>query len=363
MRVTRIYENDIIYIDETIRIEYKSGKLFFISTDSNDGNSDKTISSFNLYKNVKNKIAESMGWSERLLRLEPRYMTRLSENVFLLSNQGKLILLDILRKKEKTVFTYGNGTRNPLYFFEYQKNGNREIVFGDYRGHDKNGNVGIYRYSNQSVVEIANISGDKVDHIHRVEYDDKRNIYWIYTGDTDAGSGIWTMPYNGRKPKPFITGLQQYRACVSFVNEDSILYATDSPMERNHIYSIDINTKNIIKLSNLPGSCIFGGTFISKKNSNIYYCFATAVEPNGNMPMWKYLLNNKPGTGIVDNFAHLIVGNEGNGFKEVWRSKKDVLPMALFQFGNLRFPTQRIAGKIFFCPQGCREKGTFVLEE
>jgi hypothetical protein len=133
-------------------------------------------------------------------------------------------------------------------------------------------------------------------------------------------------------------------------------------MERNHIYSIDINTKNIIKLGDLPGSCIFGGTLISKKNNNTYYCFATAVEPNGNMPMWKYLLNNKPGTGIVDNFAHLIVGNEKKGFKEVWKCKKDVLPMALFQFGNLRFPTQHIGGKIFFCPQGCKEKGTFVLQ-
>ena len=46
----------------------------------------------------------------------------------------------------------------------------------------------------------------------------------------------------------------------------------------------------------------------------------------------------KIGPGIQDRYVRIYCGNVLDGFKEVYKEKKDCLPFASFQFGAVRFP-------------------------
>lgn len=353
--IKRISNNKTLYIDNEVRVEYKLGSLRIVRMTD-----DQLINEIGLMTKKTDYILSKIPLFERLLRLGPRYFEKAGENTFIFSMKGGLYLLDIINHRIEKIFTYARGTNNPLYFCSYVRKGIQEIVFGDYWGHDNKNNVGIYRYSHGIVKKISTIPGDKIDHIHRVEYDGYRDCYWIMTGDSDNGSGIWTLGYNATTPIPFLVGKQMYRTCVFFLTEKGFIYATDSQLERNHLYYVDCRMKTVKELAELPGSCIYGLSFYDETGKK-HYCVSTVVETDSNVRNWRYYINNKLGRSIDDNYCHLFVGNMKKGFKEYWKIEKDFLPMALFQFGNILFPSQHVDEKIYFCPQACIESGTFEL--
>lgn len=342
-------KNAVLYIDQETKIEYSKGQLIITR---NTG-----IQTVRLYNSGIKRIFCKFGLSERLFRLQPRYIIKISINAFLISFNKGIYIYEVNENKIKDYYKYSHGTNNPLHFCQYKRNGIVEIVFGDYGGHDRNGNVGIYRIGvrnlelNDCVEEIAFIDRNDIDHIHRVEYDKFRDCYWIFTGDDDKGSCIWKMDYSTNKAVKYLYGKQLFRCCVAFITENKIIYATDSPNEKNFIVEIDISSKKYKKTKEIAGSCIYG---CRSYNENLY-CFSTTVEPSTNMSKIRYLFTYKLGSGIQDNYSHLYIGNE-DGFIETFKAKKDILPMLLFQFGNIIFPNQRVKGYIFFYLQGCKNK-------
>ena len=352
MKIKKFFENNILYIDSKERIEFDKGFLVSI-------NKDKKIERINIKQNKFSKLLSKSSIMERLLRLQPRYVTKLEENIFLCSDNGGLWIIDFVKKEQWLVFKYLPGTNNPLHFVEYCRNGKKEIVFGDYGGKDTDGNIGVYRYADFKVERIACFNGSKIDHIHRVDYDKYRDCYWIFTGDSDSASGIWRLEYGSGVIEEYLKGSQQLRSCVCFILENKIIYATDSPIEKNYIYSIDIKDKKINQICGIPGTCIYGHRQVID-GEEIYF-LATAVEPDTKLDKIRYRLTYKLGEGIQDRYVHLLAGNQ-NEFKEVWKTKKDNWPMWLFQFGNIRFATQKIDDRVVFYTQSCREKGTYMIK-
>ena len=354
-KVKQLYRKRVIYIEDKLRIEYSNGKVYCIDNDT-----DRLLFQYSFEFAVIKKIISGISIVERLLRYEPRYAIRWSETEFLISCNGCLYKIDIALKKGERLFSYTKGTNNPLHFCVYIRNGVKEIVFGDYGGHDENGCVGIYRYSTNGLLEIAAFQKEQIDHVHRVEYDRYRDCYWIFTGDTDSASGIWHMGYSEEKATPFLVGNQKYRACVAFVDSDRILFATDSPYEKNYICSLNIADKTVDMICSIPGPCIYG-TAVKNNVDDFIYCFSTSVEPDSSLPDFVYKFAYRLGAGVTDRYSYILAGNDKEGFHQIWKAKKDILPMWLFQFGNHRFPSQELRGRVYFCPQSCRKaKGTFV---
>jgi len=349
MNIKKVFDNRILYIDDEMRAEYSKGSISLVHKST-----EKSNIRIHIYDNWLYKIASHVPLLERLLRLEPRYMEKVDNNTYILSNSGALLKIDVNTAKTSVIFKYAKGTKNPLSFCSYIRKNECEIVFGDYGGHDSQGNVGVYVYKNNCVKEIASIPGNIIDHIHRVEYDKYRDCYWIFTGDSDEGSAIWRLEVGNHVPAVFVHGNQQYRACVAHIQKKSIIYATDTPISGNSIYEVSIDDKSINKMTNMPGSCIYGAS------KNGWFIFATTVEPDSTLPTIRYRLTNKLGSGIKDRYSHLIAGNKEVGFKEIWKTKKDWLPMWLFQFGNIRFPVQH-TNELYFCPQSCKAKGTYCI--
>ena len=356
MNAKQIYKNRTIYIEDQIRIEYKRGKIFCINNLT-----DQRLLQYDFGSTAFEKLVCSIPILERLFRLEPRHAVRWTKSEFLISLRGHLYKIDVASGVVEKVFSYAKGTNNPLHFCQYVRNGIQEMAFGDYNGHDENGCVGIYRYSNKGLDKIAAFVKNQVDHIHRVEFDQHRDCYWIFTGDKNSASGIWHMDYDGGAINPFLVGDQKYRACVAFIENEKILFATDTPFEQNHICSIDIAHKHIDTLCAIPGPCIYG-TIVPNGETSIY-CISTSVEPDNSLPKYIYRVTYKLGAGVTDRYSYVLTGNAEEGFHKIWKTRKDILPMGLFQFGNHRFPSQTVNGKLFFCPQSCKGKGgTYVID-
>ena len=82
----------------------------------------------------------------------------------------------------------------------------------------------------------------------------------------------------------------------------------------------------------MHGSCIYGCQW--KDN----YVFSSTVEGDGRTSgRLRLFYHGNRGIGIKDDYVHLYIGNLTNGFKEIYKEKKDCLSF-LFQFGVFKFP-------------------------
>jgi hypothetical protein len=91
----------------------------------------------------------------------------------------------------------------------------------------------------------------------------------------------------------------------------------------------------------MPGPCIYSTSYGDKRGAT-QYIFATSVEPDSSLPLWRYWMTSRLGRGVKEPKVHMITGNCEAGFSSICSFSKDVWPMAFFQFGNLQFPDQDI---------------------
>lgn len=353
-RLIKISNREVLYISDDLQVEYSHGTLRFVEYKAR-----RTLCVVNVENSKLYSFLAHFNIIERLLRLEPRCVMRIEKNSFLVSIKNYLLKVKIPSGEIEIDHCYEDGTKNPLYFCCYNRNGKHEIVYGDYGGRDSCGKVGIYRRRDNKWSRIATFQNGLIDHIHRVEYDTFRDCYWLFTGDSDNGSGIWKLSADSGEIKPYLTGQQRYRSCVAYIMENTILYATDTPIAKNAVYEIEIKNKEMNKICDLPGPCIYGCRV--RSGNDMIYCFATAVEPDSLLPKWLYRITYQLGPGIRDRYSY-VIGLNGHGeYNVLHKARKDWLPIWLFQFGNHRFPEQPGDNELYMYTQGCIEKGTFKL--
>lgn len=93
---------------------------------------------------------------------------------------------------------------------------------------------------------------------------------------------------------------------------------------------VDYTVKTIAPID---GSCIYGCQWKDK------YVFSTTVEGDGrNTSRMEFYFGRKRGIGIKDEYVHMYSGNLQDGFKEIYKEKKDCMPYYTFQFGVFKFP-------------------------
>ena len=115
--------------------------------------------------------------------------------------------------------------------------------------------------------------------------------------------------------------------------EEGLLYATDAPFADDYIYLLNPDTMELREILPIAGSNIYGCQWKDK------YVFSTTVEGDGrNTPKMEFLFGRKRGAGIKDEYVHMYIGNLKDGFREVYKEKKDRMPYYTFQFGVFKFP-------------------------
>lgn len=206
------------------------------------------------------------------------------------------------------------------------------LYFGGYVHNFDKKPVHIYHRVGEDKWDIIySFSQGEINHIHNLIPDPYRQCLWIFTGDFDDSAAIWKATDGFKKVERVVSGNQKWRGCVAFSIPEGVLYATDAPFAQNHIHLIR-NDRSTDVIVDLPGSCIYGCQWGDK------YVFSTAVEADGrNETLLRLMLGWKRGAGVKDSYVHVYAGNLNEGFKEIYKEKKDLWPF-IFQFGALKFP-------------------------
>lgn len=318
---------------------YKRGNLLIF--DNNE-----FIYSHCLFTNFKERWLACIKPISRLLRLGIRAAIAIDEDNVLLSIGNVIYEYCISKKYISKGFFVGAGIR-PLSFTEINglEGFDNCIVFGGYLGNFEKNPVHIYKRNGVDDWSIVHtFEKGEINHIHNIIPDKEGKCLWVMTGDFEDSAAFWKITDNFSYGEKFAYGKQQYRGCVCYPLEEGLLYATDAPYDKNHIYLLD-EEKNIVPILEIAGSCIYSCQCGDK------YVFATAVEPDGrNNTTWSLLTNRQRGFGIKDMYVHMYAGNREEGFKEIYKEKKDLWPY-LFQFGAIKFPYgENHSNKLYFQP-------------
>lgn len=280
----------------------------------------------------------------RMLRMEPRFVVGIDKYKYLLSFKGAMYLLDTKQGRLEKELSYRTGMNNPLDVCVIEdENGGKSAYFGEYWGNEEKDSVAVYKRNITGQWSIVyEFSKNSITHIHQIQYDKYRDCIWILTGDSDSESGIWKADREFENVSPLVKGNQQYRACFIVPTENGLIYATDTPLEDNYIYYLNIDDKQCKILSELPGPCVYARMIGEKK----FVC-ATSVEPDSSLSKWKYRLSNKRGKGVKTNHSYLLAGSEQGDIKILDSIQKDRYNMWLFQFGNFQFAYNECDDRIY----------------
>jgi len=209
---------------------------------------------------------------------------------------------------------------------------NNRLIYGEYTSNPQRQPVHLFAVGldggHTSIATFRNIR-----HIHAVSFDPFSGKLWVTTGDEDDECGLWRMNTDGSDFRPIVRGSQQARVVQLLFAEKYVLFGTDSPLERNYIYRLDRKYERIKKVASSPSS-IFYGCMVGTDAF-----FSTVCEPSE--------------CNETQYVAILRVTEGGRSCREVMQLRKDPLPMKLFQYGQVKFPSGENDGEFFFfTPQG-----------
>lgn len=97
-----------------------------------------------------------------------------------------------------------------------------------------------------------------MEHIHNVIPDPYRKCLWIFSGDFGDNAAIWKVTENFGKVERAFYGDQKYRACVVHALPEGLLYATDSPVDKDFIFLFNPESGELKEIMPIAGSCIYG---------------------------------------------------------------------------------------------------------
>ncbi|MDD4363526.1 MAG: hypothetical protein PHD33_04875 [Atribacterota bacterium] len=276
---------------------------------------------------------------ERLFEMMPNTGVIDSNGKLWIAHGGDILGVDLTLNKIFSRYKFVNGgPHNKIAIINNLSNFDNGIVYGEYFPNSDRREVSVYFKSDNSSTweKIYSFPEGTIRHIHNIVPDYKRKRIYILTGDENKEPGIWVAENNFKTVRPLLVGKQAYRACVLFINEDYLIFPTDTPLEQNNLtYVKYISEIPVIeKQIELPGSCIYGD------NTGEKLIITTTVESDSNILYSKgrlhYKLSYKLGDGIKDRYSHLFIGNLNDGIiEEVCKFKKDIFPPALFGFGTM----------------------------
>ena len=317
-----IYKNDLVCSE--------NNKIFFLKK-----NFDKNlVTSLNV--NFIDKIFFKSKYLSRLLRIGIRASTH-HKNMFFFSYKKKLYSYNLEKKKTFVEHIFRKG-RGPLNYTNIKglNNFDDSIIFGEYFSNPLRGEVNIYRRVSFGKWEIVHtFKKNTINHIHSIVVDKYRDCLWILAGDFGHSSSIWKIENNFNVVKRVLYGKQIYRSCFAYPTKEGLIYATDTQLHENSIRFLRIDNETITseELHKINGSNIYACELKD------YLAFSTSTEPNHSNSKIFSLIDNKPGTGIIENKSDLILLDKKDfSIKIIASFDKDNLPYGLFGLGTIMFP-------------------------
>jgi hypothetical protein len=276
---------------------------------------------------------------DRIFRLSPTHAILIEDYLFV-CRRSEIWCCDLKTGSIWLDFVIPDG-RHTLGFSKFKKpSGQVQIVFGDYFNNPSRRIVRIWGY-NLLLGKwelLGEINTGEIEHIHYIDaIGDK---IFVLCGDFNSAASIWISDLNFTSIKPILRGKQEFRAAWITELEGRIFYATDTQIEENFIYELNVTNgkASTIKFSRINGSSIYH----CKGSQNDCY-FSTAVECG--VPTGKFLydiFDQKLGNGILSESAYILKLNSDGSTEEIFCAEKDFYPFRLAQFGTFHFPSGKM---------------------
>lgn len=319
---TIIKEYKALIVKNDTIILYKCGKLFLFKNGEIEF----------LIEVRKTKWLDRFRITKRLFRKEPKYAKEIFEGGIILVWNRHIYLVDLNKNNIQIISNSREGFSDPLNVCIPHKISKYIAIWGDYGSNLEHKEVCIYGLDNSYNVEIIyTFAAGTIRHIHNIIPKNKEG-YYIFTGDTEELAGIYETTEKFDEVVPLAIGKQKFRAVVGFETSNGLLYATDAVNEKNYIYLLQ--QKEIKEIAAINGSCIYGIRHGDK------FIFSTVVEPDEQCEGLMSYFSYKRGKGILSNSVDLVLVDKELKAKTILSYKKDILPMKLFQYGSIQFPSR-----------------------
>jgi len=194
------------------------------------------------------------------------------------------------------------------------------VVWGEYGRNMKRDPVSIYcsRDGGKNYEPVFTFEGGDIRHIHHVIPTAQKDGFWVLSGDYGDEPGIAHLSSDFAELKWIVRGEQSHRAVHVFQEDDTLVYGTDTELEKNRIVRLSINTKGIEDTQKLGGSSLYG---VKVAGFNV---LSTTVEPSD--------INQSKDAEVW------LQKRDGN-WTQMLSGRKDWLPGLPFQFGSWVLPT------------------------
>ncbi|HZU45013.1 MAG TPA: hypothetical protein VE994_20210, partial [Terriglobales bacterium] len=195
------------------------------------------------------------------------------------------------------------------------------VFWGEYFDNRRRDEVHIYASADCGRTwEIAyTFPRGAIRHIHNIVFDEHDGRLWILTGDEGDECKILRASPDFSDIEVVLCGDQQARAVALVPTSDAIYFASDTPLEANHVYRIDRHDGRTRSVAKIASSSIQG----CRVGDSIF--FSSMAEPSA----------------INDTGSVRLYGSNGSDWQCLKQWRKDRWPMRFFQYGNVFLPTGR----------------------
>jgi hypothetical protein len=192
------------------------------------------------------------------------------------------------------------------------------IFWGEYFDNPHRDAVHVYASADRGATwQIAyTFPKGAIRHVHNIVYDQWENCLWMLTGDYGTECRILRASCDLTRIDPVMAGNQQARAVALVPAPEGLYFASDTPLEANHVYRLD-RDGTLHELSALTSSSIYG----CRVGQNVF--FSTMIEPSIANP---------------DRHVRLNGSRAGGPWRSLLAWKKDHWSMRFFQYGNAILP-------------------------
>lgn len=192
------------------------------------------------------------------------------------------------------------------------------VYYGEYRSNPERSPVRVWRGGPAADRWEAVDRFDGVRHIHGVFRDPHEGCLWVATGDLNDECAVWrTDDGFGTRHRVFGGG-QQRRVVQLLFRPEAVYFGSDAPDEPNHLYRYHRVDGTVERLQRVEGPVFHG---FASPGGSLY--FSTVCEPSR--------VNRNPDAVVWRS-------TDGASWKRFASFRKDVWPMKLFQYGQVKFP-------------------------
>jgi len=262
----------------------------------------------------RRRISSKAALTSRLFRDGFHALSVLPSGNLVAAVPGAIVTLKAGETEFQVTHKIARGTR-PLHIATTPAG---RMFWGEYFDNAQRSEVNIFGSHDGGLTwDVAHtFPARSIRHVHNIVYDQWGNCLWIFTGDNGSECKIIRGSSDLSSLNEVLAGNQQCRAVAAVTSSDGLYFASDTPLEQNHLYLLE-RSGRVHRLESIPGSSIYG----CRNRNGIF--FSTMVEPSD-----------------VNRTRNVTLVGSPNGADWVQTAcwPKDRWSMRFFQYGNAVLP-------------------------